>query len=143
MKYNIAAIPHYLIDFIWPHIELIINSIISKAHGEMDLNTVKQKLKDDSALLVVCLKDTIVKGLVILQVETFDTGLRVLNLSMAGGDVDIFTGDYDTALLDIAKNLKCDEIRAIGARTGWERMLKRKDTNWGKLSTTLIYKLEN
>jgi hypothetical protein len=143
MEYTIAAIPHYLIDFMWPFVQSIIDSIIARAHGEMNIDTVKAKLKSDTALLVVCLEDTIVKGLVILQVEAFDTGLRVLNLSMAGGDVDIFTGEYDNVLLDIAKNLKCDEIRAIGARVGWDRFLNKKETNWKKISTTLTYKVEN
>lgn len=142
MKYTIALVPPTLIDFMWESIKSIIDSIIAKAHGEMNIDTVKQKLKSDAALLVVCLEKTTVKGLVILQVEIFDTGLRVLNLSMAGGDVDIFTGDYDTALLEIAKNLKCDEIRAMGARVGWERLLKKRVTNWKKISTTLTYKVE-
>jgi len=143
MKYNIAAVPYYLIDFTWPHVKLIVESIIAKAHGEMNIDTVKAKLKSDSALLVICLDEAIVKGLAILQVEIFDTGLRVLNLSMAGGDVDIFTGEYDSTLLEIAKNLKCDEIRAIGARVGWDRFLNKKETNWKKISTTLTYKVED
>ena len=143
MKYTIAAVPHYFIDFMWSFVRDIVESIIAKAHGEMNIDTVKAKLKSDAALLVVCLEETVVKGLVILQVETFNTGLRVLNLSMAGGDVDIFTGEYDDVLLSIAKNLKCDEIRAIGARVGWDRFLNKKETNWKKISTTLTYKVEN
>jgi hypothetical protein len=120
----------------------IVQSIIDKAHGEMTITTVIEKLQNDKAMLVVCFDGIQVKGLVILQVEVFDTGLRVLNVSMGGGDISIFTGEYDSALLALAKDLECDEIRAIGARLGWENVLKKANTNWEKLSTTLIYKVE-
>jgi len=142
MKYTIAAIPHYLIDFMWPFVENIISSIIAKAHGEMNLDTVKAKLKSDNALMILCLDGRSVKSLVILQVEVFDTGLRVLNVSMAGGSLDIFCGDYDEVLIAISKDLNCSEIRAIGARVGWEIQFKKSNPNWEKLSTTLIYKVE-
>jgi hypothetical protein len=144
MKYNIAVIPHYLVSYMFSNTDVtsIVQSIIDKAHGEMTLITVIEKLQNGKAMLVVCFDGTQVKGLVILQVEVFDTGLRVLNVSMGGGDISIFTGEYDSALLALAKDLECDEIRAIGARLGWENVLKKANTNWEKLSTTLIHKVE-
>lgn len=142
MNHYTSLVPPTLINFIWKDIEYIIDSIISKAHGEMTIETVRKKLVDDNALLVICYDEYLIKGLIILQVEVFDSGLRVLNVSMAGGELDVFTGEYDPIMIEIAKNLKCDEIRAIGARVGWERMFKAKHPNWSKLSTTLMYKVE-
>jgi hypothetical protein len=61
---------------------------------------------------------------------------------MAAGEMEFFTGEYDKVFLDLAEKLSCDEIRAIGARLGWDRALTKANTNWKNLSTTLIYKVE-
>ena len=143
MLHTPAIIPPYLIDLVWPTVSDIIGTIIRKAHGEMTLDTVKAKLKEDRALMVLLLDNDIVKGLGIFQTEVYDSGKKVLVLSMAAGDMEFFTGEYDNVFLDLAKNLQCDEIRAIGARLGWEKALEKSSTKWKKLSTTLIYKVEN
>lgn len=140
MKYNLAIVPISLIDFVWKSIEVMLESIINKAHGEMNLITVKQKLKEDRAVLLLALNEEEIKGLAIIQLEIFDTSKRVLNISMASGELNLFTGEYDDFIVKMAKDLKCEEIRAIGARVGWERALK--NTNWSAISSTLLYKLE-
>jgi phosphoserine aminotransferase len=137
-----AIIPFYLTDFMWPHVKDMIQTIVDKAHGEMTLDTVKAKLKEDRALMITILDNETVKGLAIFQTEIFDTGKKVLVLSMAAGEMSFFSGKYDNVMIGLAKDLKCDEIRALGARMGWTKALKKAETNWEPLSTTLIYKLE-
>lgn len=137
-----ALVPPNLIDFIWPSVEGLILSAVNKAHGEITTETVKEKLKADLALLVILLDKTEVKGLGVFQIDIFDSGKKVLLLTLAAGELSFFTGDYDEFMLTIAKNLGCEEIRAMGARLGWEKALKKAGTKWEPLNTILIYKAE-
>lgn len=137
----IAHIPIGLVDYVWPDVQDLIKSAIDKAHGEMTLETVKQRLKDDSAMMVCLLEDDKINSLVVLQVENYDSGRKSLVVCLAAGKFGFFDGHYDEYLTGIAKNLGCDQIRALGCRLGWERKLKQAGCKWQPLSTTLIYEV--
>ena len=137
-----CIVPPLLVGLVWSHVVPFVESVIEKAHGEMTLDTVKAKLTEDRALLVLLLNGAEVKGFCIFQIEIFDSGKKVLVLGMAAGEMSFYTGEYDEFMIQLAKNLGCEEIRAIGARLGWEKALEKADTRWKKLSVTLIYDME-
>lgn len=139
--YNIVSIPIGLIDYIWPDVINFIESAINKAHGEITIVTVKERLKKDSALLVVAIEQEFIVGIAIFQKEVYDSGKTALILGLAAGNIDLFSGDYDDFMISLARNLNCDEIRAIGCRLGWSKKLKSLGSKWKELSTTLIYEV--
>jgi hypothetical protein len=137
----VAHVPVGLVDYMWNDVKGLLQSAINKAHGEITLETVKSRLKEDSALLVCLLVDNKINSLVVLQIENFDSGKKSLTVCLAAGKFGFFDGHYDECLTGIAKSLGCEQVRAIGCRLGWERKLKNAGCKWQPLSTTLIYEV--
>lgn len=138
---SVAHIPIGLLDYVWKDVEDLLRSAISRAHGEITLETVISRLREDSAMLVCLLVDDKINSLVVLQIENYDSGKKSLVVALAAGKFSFFDGHYDEYLTGIAKNLGCDQIRALGCRLGWERKLKQSGCKWQPLSTTLIYEV--
>jgi hypothetical protein len=138
---QVAHVPIGLVDFMWRHVESLVQAAVNKARGEITLETVKRKLKEDAALMVCLIDDGEINSMVVLQIENFDSGKKSLNVCLAAGKFGFFDGHYDECLTGIARSLGCDEIRAIGCRLGWERKLKNAGCKWQPLSTTLIYEV--
>lgn len=138
---SVANIPIGLLDYVWKDVKDLLQSAISKSHGEITLESVKRRLEEDSAMLVCLLVEGTINSLVVLQIENYDSGKKSLIVALAAGKFGFFDGHYDEYLTNLAKNLGCDQIRALGCRLGWERKLKQSGCKWQPLSTTLIYEV--
>ena len=121
----VASVPVTLINVIWPMAVPHLERVVEVANGELTLESIKSKLLLGQALLFLACVDEDIVAVATAEVRIFDSGKKSLVLPIVGGDN---LDDWMVQLLEIAKllakDLGCTELRGLGARKGWTRILK-------------------
>ena len=110
---------------VWCRAAEFLGPACDASFGQETLGTVRQSLMNGIDGLFVVLDDDEIIGAVTYHVNDFDTGLRLLDIPMAGGvDMD----SQMPAVIGMFKHLKsafmCDRVRITG-RKGWVRYMKQ------------------
>ena len=110
---------------IWDRVAEFLGPACDVSHGQETLGTARQSLIKGIDGLFVVLDGEDIIGAVTYHVLDFDTGLRLLDIPLAGG-VDM--GSQMPAVIDMFHQLKsafmCDRVRIVG-RKGWVRYMKQ------------------
>lgn len=142
IPYVIAAVPATMINVIWKDVAPHLQRVVEVANDEITLESVKERLLSADALLVcICRLDEIVACNVV-EVRTFDSGIKALYIPIVGGDeMDNWYKQFLEVCKALAKDLGCRELRGIAARKGWIRKLAPE--GWTEVCTNVRYMLEN
>lgn len=137
-EYVIAALPLTSIEQHWAELEPIIDSVVSHSYGEATTEVARaQMIKGNLLTLVVCKEGKII-ATALLEVRTFDTGVKALFIPVFGGvNMEEWADDMMEVLNAVAKDFGCTQLRGIGARQGWIRRLQHKDYGWKELNVTI------
>lgn len=109
----------------WNQIAPFLEKGIEFSNGEICIESIKEKLIDREIMLSVVFKDEQMIAAVTFEQITFDTGKRVLNIQLAGGDyLDEWFAQMEQLANDLAKHYSCEDIYIIG-RKGWVKQMKR------------------
>ena len=110
---------------VWCRVAEFLGPACDVSFGQETLGTVRQSLMNGIDGLFVVLDDDEIIGAVTYHVNDFDTGLRLLDIPMAGG-VDMES--QMPVVIGMFKHLKsafmCDRVRITG-RKGWVRYMKQ------------------
>ena len=118
---------------IWDRVAEHLGPACEASHGQETLGTARQSLiKGTDGLFVVLDGDEII-GAVTYHVLDFDTGLRLLDIPLAGGvNMDSQMGAVVGMFHQLKSAFMCDRVRITG-RKGWIRYMKQfgfKDTHY-------------
>lgn len=110
---------------IWDRVAEHLGPACESSHGQETLGTARQSLiKGTDGLFVVVDGDEII-GAVTYHVLDFDTGLRLLDIPLAGGvNMDSQMGAVVGMFNQLKSAFMCDRVRITG-RKGWVRYLKQ------------------
>jgi hypothetical protein len=139
--YLISAIPPTLVDVVWSECIPYIQAVVDVSHDEITLNSVKSRcLKGDSLLLVTSKNGEII-GATLLEIRTFDSGVKAMYIPVVGGtEADMWMDQFFDVVKAIAKDFGCRELRGLAARSGWVRKLRSR--GWEEVSIAMRCMLE-
>lgn len=101
---------------------------LAVSHGKFSMETLSHDLGTGNAVWL-----NVHDSAVVLKVETYPTGLRVLNVFAVAGDMqDVFSAE--PMVMEIARYNNCERLELHG-RKGWERVLR--DRGWKFESVTM------
>lgn len=127
MNLIITPIPIQLIDFMWPQAEKILKRAIDMASDEVSLETTKAGLLRGSQTMVAVLDKDKVIAVNIMEVVTFETGLKALTITITAGNKMRHWSERFLKLMNLwAIESKCSEIRGLSMRKGWLRYLQNE-----------------
>ena len=122
----ISAVSVDMIPIMWPIVFGMLEEAVDHSNGELDMETIFTKMVKQEMILVVISEDTDVIAAIALERRNFDSGKRILNVTLAGGtDMNKWVDQLDRTLVELAKEHKCDDIYIIGRR-GWVKVLKSR-----------------
>ena len=132
----IAACPCTMILLIWERVVPLLELSIALAHGEVTINTLKQKLLRGEALLITVSRGADIIAVNTVEVRHFESGLKALYIPLIGGtEMEEWMDRFLNIVSAIGKDLGCTELRGIAARKGWIRKLKPR--GWSEVSTII------
>jgi hypothetical protein len=135
-----AAIPPYLIDYMWKDVEPILQRVVDCSHGELTCEAVKRKAKAGTTLVVAILRDNEVVAINTADIVDFDSGLRVMYIPITGGDyIDEWLFDSLEVGKALARDHGCTELRGLSVRKGW---LRKLPPGWESITDVIKYDLE-
>ena len=130
----LAAIPSVILNVVWDKIEPILQRVIKVSNNELTAEGIyKRALSGESLIVAVCLNTEIV-AVTVLNVVTFDTGLRAMYVPIVGGKyMNEWVDESMLVAKAIAKDYNCTELRGFAVRKGWLRRMKE----WKTVSTII------
>lgn len=109
----------------WGEIYPLLDLAVAESNGEISEDSLKEAINLGHALVVAVYDDLELLAAIALEVITFSTGKKVLNIQLAGGTgMDLWYHQVDECCRLIAKSRDCQEIYIVG-RKGWQRQLKQ------------------
>lgn len=137
-RYKIAALPVTAIDHHWPNLVPIINDVVSHSYGEATSEVAYEQMKLGNLLTLIVLDDISIIAVALLEIRTFDTGVKALHIPVFGGkNMEEWADDMMDVLHALARDFGCTQLRGVGARKGWIRRLQHKDYGWKELNVTI------
>lgn len=121
----VSAIKKEMIPVMWPLVEEHLQRAIDQSNGELDKDDVFSRMVRGNMLLITLSRQTDIVAALALEQRDFDSGKKVLNITLAGGsESDNWIDKMDEVTQQLGKDYGCDEIYIVG-RAGWVRKLKR------------------
>jgi hypothetical protein len=141
MSLVIAMVPPTMVDFIWakclPHFE----EVAKKAPEDIGIDTIHDRILEGHTLLVAILDGDEVVAINTMDVQTLDSGNKVLYIPITGGSR---MDEWMERFLDIAHGVAavhdCIELRGLAVRKGWLRKLS--DYGWEEHFVTIKCKVK-
>lgn len=124
-KFIVSAIKPENVVFMWPVIKSMLERAISHSNGEITSEDIlKRSIEGEILIVTISVKAKVVAAIAIEQ-RNFNSGKRILNLTLVGGDeMASWMDKFSEVANNLAKDYNCDEIYIVG-RPGWTRTLKR------------------
>lgn len=114
----------------WDTLAGMLGSAIPYACGRITLDDVKQSIEDEMSMAIICWDPQ--KGAVYMaftaESEVYKTGVKCMNLNLAGGEALELWSHLWPELKRMAKSMGFDQIELTG-RPGWGRALGLKETS--------------
>jgi len=119
---SIVAIAPDKIDLIWQRVKPHIDAALSYTKGELDADSIKDKLEKGEDLLLLAIEEGILASIVCEIVQT--ATIKVCHVVACGGvRADIWLDKWYEIIVPLAKEQGCQRI-SISGRKGWEKKLK-------------------
>ena len=125
--HKLAVIPHWLLLKVWPQVEHFFKRIVRDNPDEITIEGIQRRLLDKSENLAVVLDpNDMAVGAFTYGFMTMDTGKIAMVLPvLAGDEAPVWLEDIIGEVHRIATAENCYEVRCLGCRRGWARMVKR------------------
>ena len=125
MSYVISHVPITLVDYLWDDISSLLTHVLEYSNDEFNLESLKKNILNGDCLLCVIINEKRIIAAAILSVKNFDSGLGALNINiLSGSNIDKWGVQFLEYCKSVAVQMNCTELRAVGARSGWIRLLK-------------------
>lgn len=121
--YAIGAITPAQLHVVWDEVVPHLERVIEVSHGDLTLASVRNRLVAGEQQLYVVSRHGEIVAVFCTDVQTLESGLRVLRVPIIGGEeLDLWVDYAVSAWRRLARELMCDRIRGLG-RQGWTRKL--------------------
>lgn len=108
----------------WSEISPFLEKGIEYSNGELSIDSILEKINSSQIILITIFEDGKLIAVVSLEQCTFDTGKRILNIQLAGGEnLDQWFEQIEQIAYGFAKQYDCSEVYIVG-RKGWAKKLK-------------------
>ena len=132
----IAAVPQTMIELIWDRVVPQLEKPIALAHGEVTIESIKERLLEGDVLLITVSRGTEIIAVNTVEVRISESGLRSLFIPLIGGtEMDEWMDRFLRIVKALAKDYNCTELRGLAARKGWMRKLE--PLGWSEVSTII------
>ena len=122
--YIVSAIKPNMVPIVWPMVEDMLKRPLEHSNNELNIETVFMRIIKGDMLLVTISKGSDIVAAIAIEQTTFDTGKKIMNLTLVGGDdMHEWMHKFDEVTQNLAKDYGCEEIYIIG-RKGWVRALR-------------------
>lgn len=140
--YTVALVPIPMLDIIWSEVECYLQGVVDVAHDEVTLESIKERLYLGKSLLMVIHKGGDILSAILLEIVTFDSGVKALFLPVVGGtEMDEWLDQGLEVVKAIAKDYGCRELRGLAARAGWVKKLRSR--GWEEVNIAMRCMLED
>lgn len=145
--YGLRIIPQELLIKTWPLVEEYFERIVEDNPDEVTIAGIQGRiLRQEEYLTTVLSEDNeTIMGAFLFGFKPVDTGKRLLCVSiLAGDDAALWLDDIGVHLHTIAQHENCYEVRMLGCRRGWSRLIKSVTLKSppGQESYTLKFKVK-
>ena len=125
---NIFQVQPKDLSIVWPRVKHHLQRVVDESHGDLCMKSIRAGLLKGEGQLLAITRGEYILAAATMNVQTMDSGKRVLVVPAVGGDeIENWIEALDEYVTQVAKNLMCDSVRGIG-RLGWVRKLK--DYGW-------------
>ena len=136
----ISAVSPEMVPVLWPVMFEKLEKAVECANGELDMEDVFSKMMNKIMLPIVISEGENIIAVIAVEVRDFDSGKRILNVTLAGGSkLDSWVALLDETLIGLARDKNCSEIYIVG-RAGWQRAIKKY--GYGAIHTVISKKVE-
>ena len=124
-KATIIPVEIGLLDYYWPHVVSYIQDALEHTDQEISLESILSDIANQTRQLWIIKHGNEYLAGIITEIEEYDTGLKVGQVTFAGGrDHDLW--DHFTDLVgEWFKEQGCQKIEIIG-RLGWKRLYEKR-----------------
>lgn len=141
MSITIAMVPPSMVQFVWPKCLPYLNEVKKKAPDDICLDVTLNNAVNGHTLLVTVLDGDEVIAVNIMDVQTLETGVKVLYIPITGGTrMEEWMDEFLKMAHGIAKAHGCKELRGLAVRKGWLRKLS--SYGWKEHFVTIKCKVE-
>lgn len=135
-RHHFSALPVNLLDVLWDKIYPLLQKPVDVSSGEVTMESIKARIRSGDVLLILVSREELLVAVVTVEIRTFESGLRTLQLPLIGGSEmnEWFDKMLDTVKA-IARDKGCQEIRGMSVRKGWMRILEKH--GFKEISTVL------
>ena len=125
--YRLIVIPHHLLISAWHPVDHFFQRLVRDNPDELTIAGIQGRLLDKSENLAIVLDEKdIAVGAFTYGFMNMDTGkIAMVVPVLAGDEAPIWLEDIIGEVHRIAIAEKCYEVRCLGCRRGWSRMVKR------------------
>ena len=121
---EVAAPSLEQINECWGEISSLLQKAIDYSNGEIDVNILHQRINEGAVMVAVVFDSRKLVAVSTFEQIEFDTGKRVLNIQLAGGEnVESWFEHIEALAYSLAKRYECDDVYIIG-RKGWVKKMK-------------------
>jgi len=139
--YIISAVPPSLLSVMWKQCAPLLLKVVDVSHGEITLQSTKERLEQGRSLLLIVVKEDVVVSATVIEVREFDSGKKALYLPLMGGyEMDEWGDQMLFVAKAIGRDFGCTELRGLAARNGWIRKLKSR--GWEEVSVAISCKID-
>jgi len=127
--YKLEVIPHRCLIQTWPYVEKLFSRIVKASPDEITLEGIQGRLLDKSEFLAVVMREGDPGPPIAaftFGFATVDTGKKFLGVTtLAGHEAPEWLEEIVKQLVIIAQAENCYEVRALGCRRGWAKMVDK------------------
>lgn len=108
----------------WGEISTLLQKAIDYSNGEIDIDVLHQHVNDGSVMVAVVFENGNLVAVTTFEQIEFETGKRVMNIQLAGGEnVESWFEHIEALAYSLAKRYSCSDVYIIG-RKGWVKKMK-------------------
>ena len=120
-----AVVKQEDLNKVWPQVSELLGPACEYSHGQDTLQTLRRALMSGKDGLFVVADDGAMIGAVTFTINDFDTGLRLLDITYAGGvAMDTQMPTVIQMFHGLKEHYMCDRVRITG-RKGWVRYMQQ------------------
>ena len=120
-----AVVKQEDLNKVWPQVSELLAPACEYSHGQDTLQTLRRALMSGKDGIFVVADDGAIIGAVSFTINDFDTGLRLLDITYAGGvAMDTQMPTVIQMFHGLKEHYMCDRVRITG-RKGWVRYMQQ------------------
>lgn len=121
---NVVPVPPGLIDSAWPRVVELLTPAFEYGNGELELEDVLERLKDNRMWLLTIIDDGRMVAAAVLELVQYPRKRSLRIVALGGSGLENWMVELQRATNEMAKRVDASFVEIQG-RPGWERALRK------------------